>query len=235
MQYYPAGDRGRTRTDWLESYHSFSFGEFYDASRLGFGALRVINEDYILPGKGFEMHSHNDMEIVTVLLSGAIEHRDSMGNHGIIKTGQAQHMTAGTGVLHSERNISKDVLTHLLQIWIRPDKRNHTPSYSERSLPMRRNALIAVVDPSGEDGALTLRQDARMLFCNLDPGKDVHYAVKNSGVGRGVYVFLVDGVVDINGKIIHKQDAVAVSGEQNLRVVASVSSRVLLIDTPLHQ
>jgi hypothetical protein len=232
MHLYRADKRGRTELDWLESYHSFSFNEFYDPQRMGFGALRVLNDDYIAPGSGFGTHPHQDMEIVTVMLDGAIEHRDSMGNRGVIKAGEVQRMSAGTGILHSERNASSTAPVHLLQIWVQTDKRGHTPSYEQRPFSPRRNGLVSLVDP-GKDGALSMHQDARMLLGDLEEAAMVEYNVKDGGKDRGVYLFLVDGSVDINGLSILKQDAVAITDERTLRITALEPARVLLIDVPL--
>lgn len=235
MKLYPAASRGQTKIDWLESYHSFSFGDFYDPARMGFGALRVLNDDHIAPASGFGMHPHKDMEIVTIMLAGRLEHGDSMGNRGVIAAGEVQRMTAGTGVLHSEMNNSSDTPAHLLQIWVSPDKRGYAPSYEQRTLPAARDGLVVVVHPAGKDGAIVLHQDAYMLLGNLDAGKSVSYSVASGGVGRGVYAFIVDGEVLINGTALGAADALAVSDEMMLRIVASTAARMLLLDIPLHQ
>src|SRR5262245_32286979 len=169
----PAAARGQTELGWLDSRHSFSFGDYFDPDNMGFRSLRVINDDQVAPGQGFGMHPHRDMEIVTYVLSGALEHRDSLGTGEVIRPGEVQRMTAGTGIRHSEFNPSPTEPVHLLQIWLLPERRGLEPSYEQKAFPEseRRNRWRLVASPDGRDGSVTIRQDAAMSVTTLDPGK----------------------------------------------------------------
>ncbi|MHC5211983.1 MAG: pirin family protein [Planctomycetota bacterium] len=190
----PADDRGLVALDWLTSHHSFSFGEYRDPAHMGFRTLRVINEDHVHPGRGFDTHGHRDMEILTWVLSGQLEHKDSMGNGSVIRPGELQRMSAGTGVLHSEHNPSADAPVHLLQIWILPDERGHEPGYAQTRFPEtgRDGQWQLIASPDGADGSLSLHQDARVHAVRLAPGRSVQHAL---GSGRGAWVQVTHGAL----------------------------------------
>ncbi|MFL5339006.1 MAG: pirin family protein, partial [Gemmataceae bacterium] len=172
LQVLRGPDRGQTRLDWLDSRHSFSFGDYYDPAHMGFRALRVINEDWVAPGQGFGTHPHRDMEIVTYVLEGELKHRDSMGHGETLRPGEFQHMTAGTGIRHSEFNPSPSTPVHLYQIWLMPRERGLTPGYSQKAFAAeeRHGKFRVVASPDGRDGSLTIQQDARILLATLDAG-----------------------------------------------------------------
>lgn len=207
-----AGKRFHTRIGWLDSWHSFSFGEHYDPAHMGFRSLRVINDDKVTPGAGFPTHPHKDMEIVTYVLDGAVAHQDSMGNGSTIRPGDVQRMTAGTGVLHSEFNPSQEEGTRLLQIWILPEKRNLEPGYEEKRFPMedRAGRLRLVADREGTDGAVVIHQDARIYATVLAPGQKVRHDLAR---GRGAWVQVARGAVSLNGTVLGEGDGAAVEDE----------------------
>lgn len=189
-----AADRGLTSIDWLKSRHTFSFGDYYDAREQGFSTLRVINEDRVAPGAGFPPHSHRDMEIITYVISGSVQHRDSIGNGSVIRPGEVQRMSAGTGVTHSEYNPSRAEELHLLQIWILPDRPGHQPGYEQKSVPEaeRRGRLRLIASPDGRDGSLTIHQDAKVYAALIDSSGPLKFAGEP---GRRVYVQMVRGAV----------------------------------------
>jgi quercetin 2,3-dioxygenase len=220
-------DRGITRFGgWLDSRHTFSFGEYHDPQHHQFRALRVINDDKVAPGGGFPTHPHRDMEILTCVLTGALEHRDSMGNGEVIRAGEWQAMTAGTGITHSEFNPSKTQPVHLLQIWLFPDKRGHTPGYQQKQFTDadKRGKWALVASPDGEDGSLVIHQDARVYQTKL-LGESVRHELKE---GRAAFVHVATGSATVNGTKLTAGDAVAVEDERE--VVASGEGDVLLFD-----
>lgn len=225
----PAGERGRTRTGWLDSSHTFSFGNYYDPRHMGFRDLRVINEDYVAPGTGFGTHSHRDMEIISVALSGGLMHRDSTGGSGVIRPGEVQVMTAGTGVSHSEMNVSKSEQVHFLQVWILPEREGLRPGYRQKSFSdeERRGRLRLLASRGGDDGSLVIHQDARLYDAHLSPGQEVSYTL---GEGRHAWLQVVSGSVSINGTALGAGDGAAVSEETALRVSAESESEFLLFD-----
>src|SRR4051812_42548190 len=176
----PAQERGHGQHDWLDTWHSFSFDQYYDPKHMGFASLRVINEDSVAPGQGFGMHGHRDMEIVTYVLEGALQHRDSLGNGEVLRPGEFQRMTAGTGIRHSEFNPSETEPVHLYQIWLLPDQRGHTPSYEQKNFPEaeRQGRLRVVASPDGREGSLTIHQDATVHLALLDEGQQVVHEFK---------------------------------------------------------
>ncbi len=191
-------ERGMTKLDWLEGRHSFSFGRYWDARFHNFGVLRVLNEDVIFPGKGFETHFHDNMEIVTFIIEGALQHKDSLGNGSIIRPGEIQRMTAGTGIQHSEFNASQEEACHLLQIWITPCETDLVPSYEQRSYLERRrpNKFILLASSKGEDDSVTIHQDARFYYLKLNKNaKKIDFSIKNQ---RAVWVHVFSGSLDIN-------------------------------------
>lgn len=224
-------ERGPAEFGWLSSKHSFSFGEYYDPEHMGFGDLRVINEDRVAPGAGFPMHGHKDMEIVTYVLEGALEHRDSMGNGEVMRPGDVQHMTAGTGVRHSEFNPSQAEPVHLLQIWILPDARDHEPGYQQRHFPPedRLNRLRLVASGDGRDGSLKIHQDADILAALIEPGQTVRH---DPATGRKLWLQVARGAVEVAGERLAQGDAAAIEevGEIAVTATGEEVAEVLLFD-----
>jgi redox-sensitive bicupin YhaK (pirin superfamily) len=225
----PARERGHAEHGWLDSHHTFSFADYYDPKQMGFRSLRVINEDRVQPGRGFGTHPHRDMEIVSYVLDGALEHKDSMGTGSIIRPGDVQRMTAGTGVLHSEFNHSKSEGVHFLQIWIVPERRGIAPSYEQKSFPEgdRRNQLRLVASRDGRGGSLTVHQDVALYAGLLDAGASVAHAL---APGRHAWVQVARGEVTLNGKRLAEGDGASVSGEEQLAIEASRPSELLVFD-----
>ena len=222
------GERGRSRSDWLDSRHTFSFADYHDPAHIGFRALRVINEDRVAPGRGFGTHMHRDMEIVTWVLSGALEHRDSLGNGSVIRPGEVQRMSAGRGVAHSEFNASHDEPVHFLQIWILPEARDLPASYAQRDIAadeMRRR-LRPIVAPGGDDGAVTIHQDARILATRLEPGERVEHDV---AAGRHAWVQVASGALTVNGTALQAGDGAALSDESRLELAATAPGTHALV------
>jgi len=223
-----SNERGHVNHGWLDSYFTFSFADYYDPQWLGFRALRVINDDLILPGMGFGTHPHRDMEIISYVLSGALQHRDSMGNGRVIKPGEFQYMAAGSGVEHSEFNPSKTEATRLLQIWIKPDAKGVKPRYAERNLAKAETGrLHLVASKTGRDGSFEIHQDADLLLAKLDAGQSVKRPLAK---GRHAWIHVAEGEVSLNGKKLSGGDAVGVSEESLLEITASKPSQVLLFD-----
>lgn len=227
-------ERGYAKRAWLESYHSFSFAHYYDPQHMQFSVLRVINDDIISPAKGFGMHPHNDMEIITYMLDGELQHRDSMGNTSVIKAGDVQRMTAGSGIVHSEVNASNTADAHLLQIWILPERPNLEPSYEEKtfSLEQKLNQWRLVVARDSHDGVLTVHQDMQLYATILDSNAELSYALDTE---RSAYLQVARGKVEVNGEALAAGDALMVNGAAELIVKANVQSELLLFDLPLHQ
>lgn len=223
-----AYERGHAEHGWLDTYHTFSFADYYDPQWMGFRSLRVINDDVVMPGMGFGMHPHRDMEIITYILSGALEHRDSMGNGSVIKPGDVQYMAAGTGVRHSEVNPSKDEAVRLLQIWITPDATGLKPRYAEKSLATAApNTLHLVTSKTGRDGSIAINQDADLLLARLEPGRSVTHQLAS---GRNAWLHVAEGEVALNGTTLNGGDAAAVAKDSLLEVKATKPSQVLLFD-----
>ncbi len=226
--------RGLADHGWLRSQHSFSFADFFDPARMGWGNLRVINEDRIAPGTGFGTHGHRDMEIVSYVLSGELAHRDSMGNGTSIRPGEVQRMTAGTGVRHSEFNHAPQASTHFLQIWLLPDRSGHEPGYEQRDFPVeqRRGRLRLAAAPAGHadaggDGVIGLHADARLWIGLFDGAESAELALDPSRKG---YVFLARGELEVSGHSLHAGDALAIDGEAALRVSGGRDAEVLVFD-----
>ncbi|HBB88736.1 MAG TPA: quercetin 2,3-dioxygenase [Blastocatellia bacterium] len=221
--------RGHFDFGWLNTYHTFSFGDYYDPSHMAFRSLRVINEDVVAPGRGFPTHGHRDMEIVTYIISGALEHRDSMGSGSVIRRGDAQRMSAGTGVRHSESNPSKEEPVHLLQIWILPEREGQPPEYEEKKFAdeEKRNRLRLIVSPAGEDGAVRIHQDAKIYASVLDADKSVNHQL---ATGRNAWLQVAAGAVELNGTQLKHGDGAAISQEDQLSITAGEPSEVLLFD-----
>lgn len=223
-----AAERGHTRIDWLYSHHTFSFGEYYDPAHEQFRSLRVINEDRVAPGAGFGTHAHRDMEIVTYVLEGALEHRDSLGNGSVIRPGEIQRMSAGTGIRHSEFNASQTDLVHFLQIWILPSRPGLPPGYEQRALPTGvRGGLHLIAAPDGRDGAVTVHQQAEIHAAQLDAGATAEHAL---AAGRHAWLQVARGAVTVNGSSLAAGDGAALSGEPAVHIAARAASEILLFD-----
>ena len=224
-----AGERGGADHGWLNTKHTFSFADYYDPKFMGFRSLRVINEDRVQPGQGFGTHGHRDMEIVSYVLSGALEHKDNLGTGSIIRPGDVQRMSAGTGVLHSEYNPSRTDPVHFLQIWIFPDKKGIKPGYEQKAFPAaeRTDVLRLVASRDGRDGSLTIHQDAELYTTLLSKGGSVSHAMKP---GRFAWVQVARGEITLNGKALKTGDGASVSGESSLDLKGTKDAEVLLFD-----
>jgi quercetin 2,3-dioxygenase len=221
--------RGRTRTGWLDSRHSFSFGGYRDPEHMGFRALRVINEDRVIPGAGFPAHGHREMEIVSYVLEGGLMHKDSLGNGSVISPGEVQRMSAGTGITHSEYNASSETPVHFLQIWILPDRAGTPPGYAQKPLGLEaeRGKLVLAAGPEGSGAAVTLRQDALVHAAKLDAGAALSQAL---GPGRGAWLQVARGVVALNGTEMREGDGAAIEAEPRLAIEAVTPAEILLFD-----
>ena len=217
VQLRRAGERGHANHGWLDSWHTFSFADYHDPKHMGFRALRVINEDRVAPGAGFPRHPHRDMEIVSYVVDGALEHEDSMGTGSVIRPGDVQRMSAGTGVLHSEYNASKQEPVHFLQIWIVPDRPGHPPGYEQKTFAAdaKRGRLRLVASPDGADGSVTLHQDARIYASLIPPELELDHAL---APGRHAWVHVVRGAIDLDGNRLATGDAAAVSDAARIRM-----------------
>jgi hypothetical protein len=222
-------DRGQADHGWLLAKHSFSFADYYDPQQMGFRALRVINEDRVQPGAGFPTHGHRDMEILTWILAGALEHKDSMGSGGVIRPGEMQYMSAGSGVKHSEFNASAEEPVHLLQIWIQPDIGGAPPRYGQKSFAdaLERGGWVMLASPDGRDGSLEIRQDARLLVGLLDGTAKLVHAL---GTGRHAWLQVARGEVTVNGQHLRQGDALAASDEPRIELTEGKHAEVLLFD-----
>jgi len=226
-----ARDRGHARQGWLESYHSFSFADYHDPRHMGFGPLRVINEDRVQPGMGFGTHGHRDMEILSYVLEGQLEHRDNMGTGAVIEPGDVQRMSAGRGVLHSEFNPSPTDGVHFLQIWIEPNATGIAPSYEQKHFPDpdKRGRLRLIASGDGADGSVTIHQDARVHAALLDGDDRVTHAL---APGRRAYVHVARGAVRLNGIELAGGDAAALTGESGITLDRATAAEVLVFDLP---
>jgi quercetin 2,3-dioxygenase len=227
-------ERGGGDHGWLNTKHTFSFDQYHDPKWMGFRSLRVINEDHVAPAVGFPTHPHRDMEIITYLLSGEIEHKDSLGTGSIIRPGDGQRMSAGRGIRHSEMNPSPKDPAHLLQIWIMPDKSGHEPSYEQKAFPEeeKRGKLRLIASPDGKDGSVTIHQDAKLYVSLLSPGQEVTHEL---GKGRFAWLQVAKGAVELNGKKLLQGDGAAISpdkkdDESKLRIKGVEEAEVLLFD-----
>jgi quercetin 2,3-dioxygenase len=221
--------RGHADHGWLDTYHTFSFADYYDPKHMGFRSLRVINQDVIAPGVGFPTHPHSDMEIFSYILYGALEHKDSMGNGRVLRPGQIQLMSAGSGVTHSEFNPSKAEPASLLQIWIRPSQRGLKPSYTEwhPDPAQEKESKVLVISPDGRDGSATIHQDAEIYRVRLDEGKESTHVVRD---GRGTWFQLIKGTVSVNGTVLQPGDAISTEDSGTLTLSAAADSEGLLFD-----
>ncbi len=230
---YKAATRGHADHGWLNAWHSFSFAGYHDPSRVHFGVLRVLNDDTIAGGMGFGAHPHDNMEIITIPLSGQLEHRDSMGNAGIISKGEVQVMSAGTGIQHSEKNKNSNEPLKLLQIWVFPDKKNVEPRYDQKAfdLSASKNNLLTIVSPMGEKEGLNIHQNAWFSLGKLDKDFTITYDLKNKE--NGVYAFVIDGSVTINGEKLDRRDAAGISDADKLEIKADSEAELLLMEIPM--
>lgn len=221
--------RGQSRTGWLDSRHTFSFASYHDPAEMGFRALRVINEDRVIPGAGFPPHGHRDMEILTYVLEGALEHKDSLGNGTVIRPGELQRMSAGTGIVHSEFNPSASEPVHFLQIWIIPDRVGLAPGYEQKAFPAeeRRGRLRLVAAPDGQEGAITLHQDARLYLASLAAGERIAHAAQEQ---RGLWLQLARGIVALDGTEMREGDGAAITGQSGVEIEAETDAELLLFD-----
>ncbi len=227
-----AADRGTANFGWLDSRHTFSFGDYYDPGHMGFGPLRVINEDRVSPGQGFDTHGHRDMEIISYVLEGALEHKDSIGTGSVIRPGDVQVMSAGTGIRHSEFNHSKTEPVHFLQIWIEPDREGIAPRYDQKQFPddQKRGRLRLVASSDGRDGSIVIHQDVELFAAILNAGEQ---ATRSFRTGRNGWLQVVRGSVEANGRRLNAGDGAAVQDEAALTVTAAVgSAEILIFDLP---
>ena len=222
-------DRGHANHGWLDTWHTFSFADYHDPDEMGFGALRVINDDRVQPGRGFGMHSHRDMEIITYILDGALEHKDSMGNGSVIRRGDVQRMSAGKGVLHSEFNPSPTDPVHLLQIWIEPNVTGIRPSYEERrfAAEQRQGRLRLVASPDGRDSSVMIHQDTCVYATLLDAGDAVTHQL---APGRKAYVHVARGAVEVNGERLTGGDGAKIGAESKITFAKAEGAEILLFD-----
>jgi hypothetical protein len=226
-----SSDRGHTKLDWLDSRHTFSFGDYYDPQHMGFSDLRVINEDRVVPAAGFPTHSHRDMEIITYVLEGALAHRDSTGTSSMIRVGDVQRMSAGTGISHSEYNASQTEPVHFLQIWIIPDKAGLPPGYEQRAFPVNehQDRWILVASKGGRDGSVNVHQDADVWAARFSPGGQASIPLKPS---RNIWTQVIRGAVTLNGTSLAAGDGAAIREEQVLQVRAVEPAELLMFDLP---
>jgi redox-sensitive bicupin YhaK (pirin superfamily) len=231
MEIRRSDERGHAQHGWLDSFHSFSFADYYDPQHMGFGPLRVINEDRVQPGQGFGTHGHRDMEIISYVLEGGLAHRDSMGNGSVLKPGDVQRMSAGTGVRHSEYNASDREPVHFLQIWIEPAVKNVAPSYQEAHFDAasKRGKLKLVASPDGREGSVSINQDANVYAALVDGADRVEFAQR---AGRRTYVHVVRGALTVAGQPLGAGDALKSVGESRIVLEAGRDAEVLLFDLP---
>ena len=231
--FYPASARGHVDFGWLNSHHSFSFGHWYDPEKVHFGALRVLNDDIVQGGGGFPTHPHDNMEIVSIPLKGALSHKDSTGTDGIIRTGDVQIMSAGSGIRHSEMNASKTDQVNFLQIWVIPKKENIKPRYDQKAFEEtgRLNSWQVVVSPDEKDGGVWINQDARFALTHLEAGKQISFEPRFKG--NGVYLFLISGEIETENTKIGERDALGISEAESISIRANKNSEILAIEVPM--
>lgn len=233
MILHKSNTRGHANHGWLNAYHSFSFAGYYNPERTHFGMLRVLNDDTIAPGMGFGTHPHDNMEIITIPQSGDLEHKDSMGNSGIINHGEVQVMSAGTGIQHSEFNHNKNKELKLLQIWVFPNKKNVTPRYDQIKLNLsdRKNKLQQILSPNKDDEGTWIYQDAWFYMSNLEVGKSLTYNLNKKG--NGIYCFVLEGDVNINGQDLNRRDGLGITNTDTFEIKATSDTEILLMEIPM--
>lgn len=230
---HKAETRGEANHGWLHSYHSFSFANFHNPDRMNFGALRVLNDDQVHPGKGFGSHPHDNMEIISIPLEGDLEHKDSMGNEAVIREGEVQVMSAGTGIFHSELNRNHDKDVKFLQIWVVPNKRDIAPRYDQISLKdiAVDNKFFQILSPSKEDQGVWIQQNAWFSLGNFEEGFSDTYTLKDKA--NGVYIFIVEGEITVNGENFTKRDGIGLWNTETFGITATTDARVLLMEVPM--
>jgi quercetin 2,3-dioxygenase len=230
---HKADSRGHADHGWLNSWHSFSFAGYYDPARIHFGALRVLNDDRVAGGMGFGKHPHDNMEIISIPLEGDLEHADDMGNKTTIRQGDVQAMSAGTGIVHSEKNANADKEVKFLQIWVIPNKRLVKPRYDQKTFSEddKHNKLLTVVSPIGSGKGVEIHQDAWFSLGKLDEGKEIEYRLNKNG--NGVYAFVLEGDLEINGIRLNRRDGMAITDESVLTVKATANAEILLMEIPM--
>ena len=226
-----AQERGHVNHGWLDSYHTFSFGSYYDSEHMGFSNLRVINDDTVAPGGGFSTHGHEDMEIISYVLEGGLEHKDSMGNGSVIRPGDVQRMSAGTGVTHSEYNHSSDEPVHFMQIWLLPNQTGVEPGYEQRCFPLedRRGKVVLLVSPDGRNGSISSHQDALVYGTLLEDGKRLNHLLASD---RKAYVHVAAGSADVNGQVLNAGDAMAIEDHGDIQLLGINGAELLIFDLP---
>ena len=230
---YPAKERGHVNLGWLDSFHSFSFGQYHDPKKIHFGALRVVNDDSIAGGGGFGTHPHDNMEIVTIPLEGSLAHKDSTGNEGLISNGDVQIMSAGTGIRHSEYNASAQEMAKLLQIWVFPKRQNIQPVYGQKKFDLkeRKNNWQVVVSPDPSEKGLNINQDARFSLLDLQAGRSIPYLWKWKNAG--LYIFVIEGEVKAADQTLGRRDAMGISATDRLDIEALGDTQLLAIEVPM--
>ncbi len=230
---HKAGNRGHANHGWLNAWHSFSFASYHDPEKVHFGVLRVLNDDTIAGGMGFGNHPHDNMEIITIPLSGQLEHKDSMGNTGVISKGEVQVMSAGKGIQHSEKNKNHDEALKLLQIWLFPNKKNVTPRYDQQAFDLEaaKNNLLTIVSPMGEKEGLNIHQNAWFSLGKLDKNFTTTYQLKDKK--NGVYAFVIDGDLTINGEKLTRRDALGIAEAADVEIKAETEAELLLMEIPM--
>ena len=230
---HKAATRGHANHGWLNTHHTFSFANYYNPERIHFGALRVLNDDWIAGGEGFGMHPHDNMEIITIPMKGVVEHKDSMGNHGTISAGEIQVMSAGTGIFHSEFNHEKEISLELFQIWVIPNKRNVNPRYEQISIAdlAKKNELYQIVSPNPDDQGMWIHQQAWFHLGDLSAGREGSYQLKNPN--SGVYFLVIEGDVTVEGVQLNRRDGIGISETSSISFKTTSDSKVLLMEVPL--
>lgn len=230
---HKAETRGLADHGWMKSRHTFSFADYYDPQRIRFGLLRVINDDRVQPGMGFGTHPHDNMEIVSIPLQGELAHKDSMGTVQVIKTGDVQIMSAGTGITHSEYNNSSTDIVNFLQIWVFPKEKNIEPRYDQKyfNVKDRFNKIHTIISPEKSSETLWINQDAYFSLAKLDENKTANYEINKKG--NGLYIFLIEGEINLSGETLHKRDALGIEDENKVKIKANKPSEFLLIEVPI--
>jgi len=231
---HKAETRGHANHGWLNTHHTFSFANYYNPERIHFGALRVLNDDWIAGGEGFGMHPHDNMEIITIPMKGAVEHKDSMGNHGIISAGEIQVMSAGTGVFHSEYNHEKNIPLELFQIWVFPNTKNVAPRYEQISIKdiAKKDELYQIVSPNPDDDGMWIHQNAWFHLGDLSAGWEGSYSLKNTG--SGVYLFIIEGSATVEGTELHRRDGLGISDTDKINIKTTAESKILIMEVPMN-
>lgn len=231
---HKADTRGYFNFGWLKTNHTFIFGNYYNPERVNFGTLRVLNDDIVAAGQGFGIHPHNDMEIVSIPISGSLAHKDNTGTEKVIVPNEVQVMSAGTGILHSEYNHSKDKETNFLQLWIFPDKKGHKPRYDQKSFnpEWRKNKLLNIISPNKNNGTLWLNQNAYLSMSDLEKNKSINYTLSTSE--NGIYIFLIDGNISVANETLSKRDGMGIWATNELSLKANEDSQILLIEVPMN-